>query len=423
MGSTAEHDADESNSEKARIPAWTDRILRKGPSLRQTSYNSAPLKFSDHRPVYATFQCTVNIVDEATRERISQELYKHRKSEVGDITAASLSSEDTEDEDLIGYDAIEPGLPAASSDRQKWWLGNGQPARSTIQPPKGTGPQSVMLNPNRPANPFVPTQEPDWVSIPRARVSSFSGNLSSSPYEHIQIPGDFMTSTPSSGTRRPPPQADSATISSRVGAREDLRSQLDGTPPPPPPPRRPTGSTPGGSPAGTPMTFSKMQPQTAAPQRPSSALSELSQLSQHSKGRPPPPVAKKPSHLAAVSPPSASKSGSHGISRTAEERPPQLPIRSSTGFGTNNGQRPPSALSESVARVGTWAADQSPSSSRPGAVQLPGMRAGEPRQRPSPMPKKIQKAAPVDLLDSLDDDGSPRDMGGWETLTPSNYGR
>ncbi|KAH6689111.1 synaptojanin-2 [Plectosphaerella plurivora] len=407
-------------SEKARIPAWTDRILRKGQYLRQSSYNSAPLKFSDHRPVYATFQCTVNIVDEAMRERISQELYRQRKTDVGDLAAVSLSSEDTEDEDLIDYDSIEPGLPAASSDRKKWWLDNRQPARADIQPPRGTNSQSTVLNPKMPANPFAPSQEPDWIAVPRARVSSFSGNLSSSPYEHIQIPGDFMTSTPSSAPRRLPPPA---------SVKEDQRSQLDGTPPPPPPPRRQTGTTTGTSSAEAPLTFSKMQPQPAPPPRPSSALSELSQLSQHSKGKPAPPVAKKPSHLVSGSP-TSSRTGSNGVGRTTDEQPPPLPIRSSTGFGSSNGQRPPSAISDQgqgrfqsdvAQRVGTWGGgDQSP---RPGAVQLPGMRAGEQRPRQSPTPKKIQKAAPVDLLDSLDDDGSPRDMGGWETLTPSNYGR
>src|SRR6187551_2244518 len=55
------------SSEKARIPAWTDRILRKGSNLKQLAYNSAPLRFSDHRPVYAVFQCLVSMVDEELR--------------------------------------------------------------------------------------------------------------------------------------------------------------------------------------------------------------------------------------------------------------------------------------------------------------------------------------------------------------------
>lgn len=135
------------SSEKARIPAWTDRVLRKGPNLRQLAYNCAPLKFSDHRPVYALFECQVSVVNEVVRDKISREIYLKRKNEVGDATA-NQHTEDTEDEDLIGYDAIEPGLPPASSDRQKWWLENGKPAQSTITAPKTMdGSTSTILNP------------------------------------------------------------------------------------------------------------------------------------------------------------------------------------------------------------------------------------------------------------------------------------
>ncbi|ROW11528.1 hypothetical protein VMCG_01121 [Cytospora schulzeri] len=149
-------------SEKARIPAWTDRILRKGPHLRQLAYNCAPLNFSDHRPVYALFDCNVDIINEQIRDKISRDVYLRRKAEVGDATA-NVDLMDTEDEDLIGYDAIEPGLPPASSDRQKWWLDNGKLAQSGITPPQGMDSStSTILNPNRQPNPFMPSEEPDW---------------------------------------------------------------------------------------------------------------------------------------------------------------------------------------------------------------------------------------------------------------------
>lgn len=98
-------------------------MLRKGDNLRQTNYNIAPLRFSDHRPVYATFQCTINAVNESVKDAISHEVYEKRRSEVGEITANSKSIEN-DDDDLIGYDSIAPGLPPASSDRRKWWLDN-----------------------------------------------------------------------------------------------------------------------------------------------------------------------------------------------------------------------------------------------------------------------------------------------------------
>lgn len=110
--------------EKPRIPAWCDRVLRKGDNLKQINYTTAPLRFSDHRPVYATFQCTISAVDELLKESLSHKIYAKRRSDVGDIMA-NVRKDDVDDEDLIGYDSIAPGLPPASSDRRKWWLDNG----------------------------------------------------------------------------------------------------------------------------------------------------------------------------------------------------------------------------------------------------------------------------------------------------------
>lgn len=111
--------------EKARIPAWCDRILRKGDILKQINYTTAPLRFSDHRPVYATFQCTISDVDEMKKRNMSQEIYSRRKLDIGNTTANSRT-DDLDDEDLIGYDPIAPELPPASSDRRKWWLDDGE---------------------------------------------------------------------------------------------------------------------------------------------------------------------------------------------------------------------------------------------------------------------------------------------------------
>ena len=111
--------------EKARIPAWCDRILRKGQILKQTSYETAPLRFSDHRPVYATFQCAVSAVDEVRRDMLGREIYARRRLEVEDNTNNTRDDE-LGDEDVIGHESIAPGLPSASSDRRKWWLDNGE---------------------------------------------------------------------------------------------------------------------------------------------------------------------------------------------------------------------------------------------------------------------------------------------------------
>ncbi|KAL8857048.1 MAG: hypothetical protein Q9178_006340 [Gyalolechia marmorata] len=148
--------------EKARIPAWCDRILRKGNNLKQIEYAMAPLRFSDHRPVYATFECTVQSIDEQRKNELSRSLYERRKQ---DITHATAKGNEKMHEDHAGYLSIAAGLPPASSDRRKWWLDHSLPARSHIQPPQS----NVMLNPLRPANPFTATTEPDWIAAGRPR--------------------------------------------------------------------------------------------------------------------------------------------------------------------------------------------------------------------------------------------------------------
>ncbi|KAF3769058.1 hypothetical protein M406DRAFT_249144, partial [Cryphonectria parasitica EP155] len=299
------------SSEKQRIPAWTDRILRKGPNLRQLAYNCAPLKFSDHRPVYALFECQVSIINEAQRDKISREVYLRRKAEVGHATAND-NTEDTEDEDLIGYDAIEPGLPPASSDRQKWWLDNGKQAQSTITPPKPLDSStSTILNPRRTPNPFGPSDEPDWVTVPRAdsRLSSYS-SMSTSPYEHINH-STFLPSLSSSVSSTPPqrklpPPYDPSALPSKVGrmTMNDEQPQalqfkkVDA--PPAPPPRRATGQNlyfpPPPNQTPVPAVGSVMRKPAPAPPAPRS-VSAASSTSQNTAKGPPPAVAKKPAHL------------------------------------------------------------------------------------------------------------------------------
>lgn len=106
-------------------------MLRKGDILKQINYSTAPLRFSDHRPVYATFQCAVSDVDESRKQSLSRELYAKRKVDTGDTTA-NARNDDVDDEDLIGYESIAPELPPASSDRRKWWLDNGEESSGYI---------------------------------------------------------------------------------------------------------------------------------------------------------------------------------------------------------------------------------------------------------------------------------------------------
>lgn len=196
---------DYDTSEKSRIPAWCDRILTRGDNLRQLHYDAAPLRFSDHRPVWGLFQCQINVVDQARKDEISSELYTKRRAVVGDHTASKGAESD--DESLYGYDSVEPGLPPASSDRRKWWLDNGMPARSTAKPP-GNG---SVPNPSRPSNPFTPTSEPDWVKVdkpsaPVSRAASVASSASTRSVATARARGD----TPPRKTLAPPPSREEA---------------------------------------------------------------------------------------------------------------------------------------------------------------------------------------------------------------------
>lgn len=226
-------------SEKARIPAWCDRIVTKGDNLRQVYYDTAPLKFSDHRPVWGLLLCTINVVDQAKRDKISSDLYEKRRAAVGSHTASKGTESD--DESLLGYDSIEPGLPPASSDKRKWWLDNGMPARATVRPPDG----GYAPNPRRPSNPFAPTSEPDWIkvekpNIPVSRTASVASNASrTNPAAFDKIPWTLPPTLQPNDAAPPekPPRPNQSSMQSADSARVHLKQTL--RKPAPPKPNKP----------------------------------------------------------------------------------------------------------------------------------------------------------------------------------------
>jgi hypothetical protein len=261
------------SSDKARIPAWCDRVLTKGHNLRQIHYDTAPLKFSDHRPVYATFQCTITVIDEKKKQEISEGLYKHRRAVVGGHTA-NTRAEDTDDEDLLDYESIEPGLPPASSDKRKWWLDNGMPARSQVKPP-GDG---YTRNPQRAPNPFSASTEPDWVKVPRPNpppprsLSVRERNTSATTSLNENLERKAVA-----GNRKLPPVWPPHQQQSHSRTPSTHQSLLD-----------------------SPLPSQETQHPPRLPRRPSTS-------SQHSITRKPaPPVPKKPSTLRSESPSAAS---------------------------------------------------------------------------------------------------------------------
>ncbi|KPI35313.1 Inositol-1,4,5-trisphosphate 5-phosphatase 1 [Cyphellophora attinorum] len=186
------------SSEKARIPAWTDRVLWKvnhqhsmsggggedlSTQVKQLKYDSVQsIRVSDHRPVYAIFEMSVRVVDEAKKDALTRKLYQKRAREVK--TAANMATEGEDDdsddlssdiEDTVGYEAIEAGLPPASSDKRKWWLDNNRTVRADIKPPA----KDSMLNPQRKSNPWssaaTGAEDDDWIQVEKPSTTS-NGN-------------------------------------------------------------------------------------------------------------------------------------------------------------------------------------------------------------------------------------------------------
>lgn len=287
-------------SEKARIPAWTDRILTRGDNLHQIYYDSAPLRFSDHRPVWGLFRCKINVIDQGKKDQISADLFKHRRGVVGNPTSTTQPYESDLDS-LAGYDSADPSLPHASSDRRKWWLDNGAPARSTVHAPNTNIPQGPSSE--RPSNPWSPSLEPEWVRVekpdaPPSRPSSVYSNISRSELAKNDVPPRKLPpplllrsqeqGQPAPGPEKPPRPATFAGTgadvtsedgASRVHLRQTLRKpapppkpakpmllkgessqsvntmgrSLASPPPPPPEPRRANAQTVNGSAAAGPL--------------------------------------------------------------------------------------------------------------------------------------------------------------------------
>lgn len=83
------------SSEKQRVPSWTDRVLHMGAkgkdAIQQINYNSVMDNFlSDHKPVYATFDCKVEFIDNAKKLQLSKNLYENYKLERGNTTDVSI---------------------------------------------------------------------------------------------------------------------------------------------------------------------------------------------------------------------------------------------------------------------------------------------------------------------------------------------
>lgn len=301
-------------SEKARIPAWCDRILTKGDNLRQIYYDSAPLRFSDHRPVWGLFQCIINVVNQPAKDKISGELYAKRREAIANHQASTKEFE-SDEESLIGYEAVEPGLAPASSEKRKWWLDGGLPARSTARPPN----DSLVPNPSRPPNPFTPSSEPDWVKVekPDLPLRASSVRTTASQYggtrDRAQSQQSRKLPPPYNGTKPMPSQLDGASDDlARMHLKQTLRK-----PAPPPKPNLLRSNSSQSAP-GEPKRSMATPPPAPAPRR---ANNTAAAAAHHTSYPPPPP--RRNTREMPPPPPSRKPVGS-------EAPPPSLPPRRPT---------------------------------------------------------------------------------------------
>ncbi|XP_034936356.1 inositol polyphosphate 5-phosphatase OCRL isoform X2 [Chelonus insularis] len=65
------------SSEKGRAPAWCDRVLWRGDTITSVSYRSHPeLRISDHKPVSATFDAQIRVIDMIKYRKTLEEVMK-----------------------------------------------------------------------------------------------------------------------------------------------------------------------------------------------------------------------------------------------------------------------------------------------------------------------------------------------------------
>jgi hypothetical protein len=458
------------SSEKARIPAWTDRILYKvnhrhsmsggqgedlGTKVKLERYESVQnLRVSDHRPVFATFEIGVRVVDEPKKDALLRKLYQKRAKEVkAAVHAEDFSDGDSDLEDIVGYEPVQEGLPPASSDRRKWWLDGDKGVRAAVQPPD----DGMMLNPDRSGNPWRSTDgadDEDWVKVEKLRIrDSPGGSGRSSPRQKPQPPPPRSASTasqqliqnghgPSAGAneiikpalpparkRMVPPAWEGARVASpspslpaRVASHGSQAPAK--TAPPPPAPRS-------GTPLSQPPTKAEGERQASTASTFASSVSSTSS-SPNSQKRPPPKPT-KPSTLTSTNtgdglmtlkniPPTNTSGPGNGLNRSVSSAstttiltkprpvPPPPPSRTSTSTSivrnTGESEKPPPLPVRRATGASTHTVDSPADSEQyihPPAKPLVKQRKGSglvSPTSPAAMPFTMREIDPMPMQDT-----------------------
>lgn len=146
-------------SEKARAPAWCDRILWKGKHIEQVSYGCHPdLKLSDHKPVSACFNVNVKVVDVTRERKVFEEIVR------------KLDREENE------------SLPQVKLEKQELSFGDVNFLEKHLRtlPVANIGQRTVQFS-------FIPKNEEKSISMPWFKVSPDHGFIMPGDFTEIEI--------------------------------------------------------------------------------------------------------------------------------------------------------------------------------------------------------------------------------------------
>ncbi|POV95389.1 hypothetical protein PSTT_16311 [Puccinia striiformis] len=231
--------------------ASTDRILYQGSDLNLKAYSRAEIKTSDHRPVYATLETKVRMVDRTKKEIIKQEILE--SSEVGSLRDALMMPLKTGDssnvevavldewwtnpEDPNGeYEANPSELAQAigsSSNPFKPQIGAVRPGRHSFHPEVNPAMNNRFVNGklDRQISSSVPSSPPPPVGkgVPPAIPAR---STSRSPSETRRPVAEKTGALPKAQPPAPPPRPTSKILVNIDNT--SMEASLKGPPPPRP---------------------------------------------------------------------------------------------------------------------------------------------------------------------------------------------